>query len=65
MEFLPQTGQHDPGGIVAFPLTQLTLGHFTSCKINNHTKTFKHMKLLYSVATIYKVYSIESSCVFN
>ena len=28
----PQTGQHDPGGIVAFPLTQLTSGHSIPCK---------------------------------
>ena len=31
--FLPQTGQHEPGGVVAFPLKQLTLGHCIFCKI--------------------------------
>ena len=42
--FLPQTGQHEPGGVVAFPLKQLTLGHCTFCKkITMHTKIFRQI----------------------
>ena len=48
IELLPQTGQHDPGGIVAFPLTQLTSGHFTSCKINNHIAKYSDTRCHHS-----------------